>query len=114
MHQVGAGVESEDVLVQRFDSLDDHLRAKIVNDLDDFRQYASNPFVFRRLYDQRAVELDDVGRQPPQTVEVRVLATEVVNRNAKSPAPIRVNGILQTRQFVDARLKNFEHDLCRL
>ena len=96
------------------DALGDHERAALAREGHDAEHHRARPAVLDRVGHDRAVDLDEVGRQRAEHLEPGVAGADVVEREleAEPPQPRRL-GEQQLLARVGA-LGDLEHDLVRL
>ncbi|MFT3850250.1 MAG: hypothetical protein QM739_16735 [Propionivibrio sp.] len=111
LNQIGPGVQRKGMLFLCFNTFDDDQRAKISDDLDNLWQNSARAGIDHGLNDQRAVQLDDVGCQPPQTIEIRVLTTEIVNGDAKAAFAVALDRCAQVPKVLNVRFEDLKDDL---
>jgi len=76
------------MLQLRLDALAHHPGPQIVNHLDQFRQDQPRPRIDLSLLNQMAIQLHQIRSQLPQSIEVGVLAAEVIYSDAKPSSSI--------------------------
>jgi hypothetical protein len=107
-------VQRDEGLLRSLDAFHQHQRAALVKQRHHLFQHAARLGLERRTQHEAAVELDDLGLQPPHAVEVRMPGAEVVERDQAAGGTRRARGLVEVGVAGNGRLEDLDHHLAAL
>ncbi|MNV45679.1 hypothetical protein D3C71_1374850 [compost metagenome] len=113
LEHVGVGGNGHQGLVFAFHTLHDHQAAGLVQQADHAGENPLHPARMAGVLDQAAVDLDDVGFQIPDAVEVGVPSAEVIDGDQATQLAEMADEALELGLIADFAFDDFDHQTMR-